>query len=157
MTLVARTSDANIISAVNSIDELAEACDLFWEDKHRTASVWLEENATAETTKRSLIQSIELIPLQVGNFTPLLGKTGMQYTLTIVHSSAWENATEASVIDASVSALGGLVVLPAIDGICLRAYLNYYYLGKRINRNDNQNMGWYSCHARRRYRFYACF
>lgn len=116
MTLVARTTDANIISAVNTIDELAEANALFWEDQHRTESIWLEESATDETTKRSLIQSIELTPLQVGWFSTMLNKTGALYSLTIIHSAAWENVTGGSVVTTDVGPLGELITLPAIDG-----------------------------------------
>jgi len=118
MTMVARAADATIIASAERIDSLAELCDLFWTDSHRTNSVWLEESATAETTKRSLISSIELLPIQVGKFSPLLGKTGALYTLTIIHNGVWEytDIVPASVTDATVSVLGGLVTLPAITG-----------------------------------------
>lgn len=115
-TMVARTTDANIISAVNSIDELAETCDLFWGDNHRIESVWLEESATSETTKRSLIQSVTLTPIQDGWMSPLLGKTGMKYNLTVIHSAAWEKVASAAVAGTNVNCLGGTVALAAIDG-----------------------------------------
>jgi len=116
MTLVSHTSDGGIMAAVNVIDELAERCDLFWSDLHRTSSVWLEESATAETTKRSLVQSIELAPIQEGKFAPTLGHFGAKYTITIIHSAAWENTAVTVLTTTNVSCLGGTVILPAISG-----------------------------------------
>jgi hypothetical protein len=116
MTLVARASETNTLLAVQSIDELAEKCDLFWDDTHVTASIWLEESASSETAKRSLIKSIELTPLQVGWFSTLLGKQAMFYQLTIIHSAAWEKH-EATLLDtANVNCLGGTAYIAPIDG-----------------------------------------
>jgi len=73
MTLVARTNDTNILAAINVIDELAEMCDLFWEDQHRTASIWLEESATSEPTKRQPGPVDRIDPASGGQLHPAVG------------------------------------------------------------------------------------
>jgi hypothetical protein len=137
MTMVARTTDANIISAANSIDELGYYVDLFWEEPHRANSIWLEESATDETTKRSLVQSIEITPLQVGNMGPLLGKVGSLYTLVIIHSAVWENTGTASTGVSTISVLGGPMSLPAIDG-SMAARLSLSQIGYITNSTANK-------------------
>jgi hypothetical protein len=116
MTLVARNADADILSYSANLEHKAYWVEQFWNDPHSTNSIWLEESATSETTKRSLIKSIELIPLQVGSLSPLLGKTGALYTLTIIHSAAWEKTTTSTVSDLHVDTIGGILPCPAIDG-----------------------------------------
>lgn len=116
MTLVGRTTDANILAAVNMIDELAEKCELWWSDTTYTASIWLEENAADETAKRALVQSITLAPITEGWFTPELGKVGAKYVCVIVRSAAWEVVTGPMTNDENISVLGGTRVYSATYG-----------------------------------------
>jgi hypothetical protein len=140
MTLVARTSDANIISAVNSIDELEEQCELYWEDNHQTQSVWLEESATSETAKRSLIASIALTPLQEGRFGPLLGHTGAKYTLVIIHSASWEAIATVGLFDATNNFVTN-DIFPAIAG-SLPARISSLYISGQNGLSGNLTKIW---------------
>lgn len=117
LTVVGRAADADIITGINYIDDLAARCDLFWGDVHRIESIWLEEQATAETSKRSLVRSIKILPIQTGNLGPTLGKTGAIYTVVIIHLEMWEKvANEGITAPSTVNSLAGMVTLAAIDG-----------------------------------------
>lgn len=116
MTLRALGTDATIIAAVNTIDELAELCELYWEDDTRDNCIWLKEYSASETAKRSLVQSIEIVPITQGKFSPLLGNTGAFYAITIIRSAAWENTTYISKSVANLGAYGYVTEIAAIDG-----------------------------------------
>jgi hypothetical protein len=115
-TMVGRGSDNDIMVDCNTIDKLALLVELFWSDQHRTDSIWLEESATGEPAKRSLIQSIELTQIQDGWFTPAMGKNGAFYSLTIIHSATWEYTTVELSENTNISCTGGTIALPAIYG-----------------------------------------
>ena len=115
-TLVAKNTDVNILAAVSYIEVFISLCERFWSDEHEIGSVWLEESATSETTKRSLIHSITLTPLIVSNLGPRLGKAAAFYTLVIIRDEIWENITGGGVSLNNTPSLGGMVTLPAIDG-----------------------------------------
>jgi len=117
MMLVGRGSDSDILYAADYLDNnMANTCDLFWSDTHQTKSVWLEESATSETTKRSLVKSIELQPVQDGWFSPLLNKKGAFYQLTIIHSAVWEGVAEKNFSGENTNCLGGTILVAAPNG-----------------------------------------
>jgi hypothetical protein len=118
VTLRAIGTDANIISAVETITELAEKCELWFNDDKRPESVWFHYSATSETAKRALVYSINIVPLTNSKFSPLLGNTGAFYQLTIVRDEAWEplTVTTVSASGDDMTALGSTLALPAIAG-----------------------------------------
>lgn len=115
-TLVAKNTDVNILAAVSYIEVFISLCKGFSGDEHEIGSVWLEESATSETTKRSLIHSITLTPLIVSNLGPRLGKAAAFYTLVIIRDEIWEGITAYSFSNGAHLGTGGLLTLPAIDG-----------------------------------------
>ena len=115
-TMVGHTTNADLVTAVNNIDNFSHAADRFWDDEHEIRSMWLEENADGETERRSLILSMKLTPIQEGKLGPLLGVTGAKYVLTIIHSEVWEKVANGNVAIANEPSLAGTVALAAIDG-----------------------------------------
>lgn len=106
-------TDANIIAAVQKIDELRDQVRDFFANKKTGKSIWFEINAAAETAKRALVYSITLVPVNVMTHTALLGYKAGFYQLTIVRDELWEDKT-LSVIQTGV---GGVTTLGGTDAI----------------------------------------
>jgi len=116
MELSARDTDANIMAAVQTIDEFAEAVRLFFENKSQGNSIWYEYKATAEGSKRALIYSINLKPLPRSYYTPILGTGAAFYALAIERDAIWETYAGTTATDTNNSCLGGVMTLAAQAG-----------------------------------------
>ena len=117
VTLRAVGTDANIISAVETITELAEKCELWFNDDKRTESVWFHYSATNETAKRALVYDLSIVPIAVGKFSPLLGATGAFYQLTFNRDEAWEDISGIAIHLTDYSTLGALASTEALAAI----------------------------------------
>jgi hypothetical protein len=116
MTLVARASDTNTVASAEAINTMDYYCNLYWRDASQEQSVWLEEHADAEPEKRALINTITLVPLTEGKFTPQLGSTGSKYILTIIRSAVWERVSLRTTSSLNVPVLGGTMDCPSFPG-----------------------------------------
>jgi len=120
MKLISKSgiTDANIITATASIDDLAWRAMNFKRNRRVYDSVWLEWNATGESAKRFFVDSIVIKPLVEPQFiyTPLLGYNRAFYELTITRSEVGEQIDTTSVQDNGTSAVGDTVALAAITG-----------------------------------------
>lgn len=103
----AGTSDANIITATNVIDMLAEAAGQWKDDRLRRYAVWMEENAASETARRALVKKIVLAPRDERNMSRLLGRNSASYDLVVSRRQIWENKTGDTYTSSGLSAWGG--------------------------------------------------
>ncbi len=116
-------TDADIRSAVNQIEQLAERARLFHTYRTVPGSVWFHQTAAGELNgadqKRALIYDIRLTPLRVGPYGPTLGGTppAAFYEMEIERSNWFERYTsaESAVLSGSISSVGGTVGLGAIN------------------------------------------
>src|SRR4030067_1844647 len=72
-TFIARGIDtnANIVPATDTLEEMAENAALFIEDSTNGNSIWFEQRADpSDTTKRALVLALEIIPVWQNKFTP---------------------------------------------------------------------------------------
>ncbi|HNB50412.1 MAG TPA: hypothetical protein PK530_00635 [Anaerolineales bacterium] len=105
--LVGGGSDATLITAVNTFEDLLDLVEKFHTDPLRNESIWLEANATSETARRALLYDGELTPAMLANLSPLLGRDGAYYTAALTRHAAWEKVTAETASTTNVSALGG--------------------------------------------------
>lgn len=119
MTLVApgTTTDANIITAAQTITELAGRVEAYFNNRFKDNPVRYIYNATNEDQKDAVVHEIILTPISKGTYTPLLGQGSAFFDLTIVRDELFEdvNYTEGPAAT-QVSTLGGHVDISAIDG-----------------------------------------
>ncbi|RPI24875.1 MAG: hypothetical protein EHM70_20745 [Chloroflexota bacterium] len=116
-SLVAKgATDANIMAAVQTIDELAEAVRLFRDNKKQGNSIWYEYKTTDEASKRALIYSITLMPVSRIFYTPMLGRNAAFYDLAIERDAVWETYAGTTATDTNNPCLGGVMSLAAQAG-----------------------------------------
>lgn len=105
--LVLQGTDSQIIAATNDMDELRRKVAQWFDDMHRTESIWLEINATGESAKRALIYGMEFNQQTASTLNPLLGRNAQLATLIIDRHPLWENVAQSNYTTTTVSCLGG--------------------------------------------------
>jgi len=116
-TLFAKNVDANIISAVNQIEDMAESIRRFLKDRTQGDSVWYEISAdSVEYTKRAMLYSLNIIPASVDKYGPWLGQGAAFYELEFERSAAFEDVSYQSTVAGSPNSLGGTIALSALSG-----------------------------------------
>jgi len=115
-TLRGINTDANLISAVNTLGDLAESIRRFLSDHNEGDSVWYEINvASGETAKRAVLYRLNIRSVFISKYTPLLGQGAALYELDFERSAAFEDTTYQSTVAGSPNSLGGTISLSALD------------------------------------------
>ncbi|HLE14528.1 MAG TPA: hypothetical protein VI776_07255 [Anaerolineales bacterium] len=116
LQLFASGTDAQMTSSINKIDLLIQMMrDYFANPLARyDQSVWLHQNAAAESPKRSLVYNILFQPAQELTFTPHLGRASVPYTLVLERHPLWENNAASTYSGSAISCFGG-TWQPSVD------------------------------------------
>lgn len=116
--LVAEGTDAAIIAAENQLSDHLYEAELFHRDPLRKLGILLRVQAESEASSRTaLIYRGELAPMMQQNITPMLGRSGAFYQLTL-ERHVWETTSTGPTFS-NVSVLGGVSSLTDMGGTLL--------------------------------------
>jgi len=90
--LVARGSEAGIITAVDAIDDQLVAAEKYISNLLEATPVWLTYNADGETAKRALVRGGQLSEVSQGAKSPLL-RFDAEAAILVVERGPWEDLT----------------------------------------------------------------
>jgi len=114
------TTDIAIIQAENKLNELGEMARQYIKDNTVMYPVWLQENATSETLRQSLVYDIQVIQKEVAHTSKLLGRVGVSvWTLYIERAVWWEPVSELtqSTTGGAVASCGGADTIEVGTGV----------------------------------------
>lgn len=105
--LAAVGTDSAIITAADTIDDLAHYATLFQKSRYIQQSVWLQQYGDTESAKRALVYDIEFLPVPRGRHTQLLGTGGTYYQIAITRGE-WERTSTTTLgTQSNISSNGG--------------------------------------------------
>ena len=102
------STDKNIILAENMISDLGDFAQKWKMDRTKQYAVWLEENTTSESKRRSLVVDAKIVQQDGNNTSMLLGRQGVSiWTLYLEYMPWWEKGTGDEKTFSSIYAWGG--------------------------------------------------
>jgi hypothetical protein len=107
MQLVGADTVSNLLTAINTIEDILEEARLSNDNPHQSDKRWLQFHADGESDKRSLLYHGRLIyPTEVG-FSSLMQEQKIIANLHFTRHPLWEDVSATSATETNVSTVGG--------------------------------------------------